>query len=422
MRAAVWEVTVGRVRLYLLDTDVEGNAPQDRIITARLYGGDSETRIRQEIVLGIGGPRALDALGLEPTVFHMNEGHSAFLILERIRRAVAQGADFESARAACASSNVFTTHTPVPAGFDVFTAEQMDRLLPGLPEALGTTRQEMLALGGDPSLEAEQTGFNMAYLALRCSDRVNGVSELHARVSRGMWRGLWPGLAEEDIPIIGVTNGVHTRTWVSSDLGHGLAALSGLDWEGESGSPALWRAAERLPSTPLWSARQAARAALIEAVRTRHSASLERRGASPQTVKRARTALDPDALTIGFARRFATYKRATLVLRDPDRLHRLLSDPERPVQMLFAGKAHPKDVPGQAFLRALHAAAQEPRFDGRIVVLEGYDIGLGRELVQGVDVWLNTPRRPKEASGTSGMKAAANGLLNLSILDGWWDE
>jgi glycogen phosphorylase len=422
VHAMVWEVTVGRVRLFLLDTDVTTNSPEDRQITQRLYGGDNETRIRQEIVLGFGGVRALKALGLTPTVFHMNEGHAAFLTLERIRDAVAAGADFEAARAACAKRNVFTTHTPVAAGFDIFSAEQIDRVLPGLAESLGTTRTTLNSLAAHVGDDTGEHGFNMAYLAIRCADWRNGVSQLHAKVSRGMWREMWPGTAEDDIPIIGVTNGVHTRTWVSQTLGRRLGALSGRAWEGESGSPELWAAAMKLSSAELWGARCGARAELIQSVRTRHVASLRRRGASADALSHAELSLDPDALTIGFARRFATYKRATLILRDRDRLHRLLDDSERPVQMLFAGKAHPRDVPGQAFLRELYAASQEPRFRGRIVVLEGYDIPLGRELVQGVDVWLNTPRCPKEASGTSGMKVAANGGLNLSILDGWWAE
>jgi starch phosphorylase len=422
VHAMVWEVRVGRVRLFLLDTDVANNTAQDRLITQRLYGGDNETRIRQEIVLGFGGVRALKVLGLEPTVFHMNEGHAAFLTLERIRVAVAAGVDFEAARGACATRNVFTTHTPVPAGFDVFDSEQIDRVLPGLAESLGTTRERLLKLAAHVGDDTGAQGFNMAYLAIRCSDWLNGVSQLHAKVSRGMWQDMWPGTAEDDIPIIGVTNGIHTRTWVSPTLGRLLGQLSGRAWEGESGSPELWAAAAQIPSAPLWRARGEARAELIESVRTRYVTSERRRGASQGALTQAATFLDPEALTIGFARRFATYKRATLILRDRDRLRRLLCDDERPVQMLFAGKAHPRDVPGQAFLRELYAASQEPEFRGRIVVLEGYDIGLGRELVQGVDVWLNTPRRPKEASGTSGMKVAANGGLNLSILDGWWAE
>ena len=422
VHALVWEVTVGRVRLFLLDTDTEPNSPEDRQITQRLYGGDTETRIRQEIVLGFGGIRALKALGLSPTVFHMNEGHAAFLTLERIRDAVAQGADFEAARTACAKRNVFTTHTPVPAGFDIFTTEQIDRVLPGLAESVGTTRERLIQLAAHVGDETGIDGFNMAYLAIRCADWLNGVSQLHAKVSRGMWRDMWPGVAEDDIPIIGVTNGIHARTWVSQDLGRQLGALSGLCWEGDSGEPALWAAAMEFPSDTLWRARCDARDALISSVRTRHAASLQRRGAHAEAISQAEGFLDPDALTIGFARRFATYKRATLILRDRDRLERLLCNEERPVQMLFAGKAHPRDVPGQAFLRELYAASQEPRFRGKILVLEGYDMNLGRELVQGVDVWLNTPRCPKEASGTSGMKVASNGGLNLSILDGWWAE
>ena len=420
--AMVWEVKVGGVKLLLLDTDIDENTPEDRAITQRLYGGDNDTRIRQEVVLGFGGIRALDALGLAPTVFHMNEGHAAFLTLERIRKAVRGGMDFESARTACAKNNVFTTHTPVPAGFDIFSMGLLDHILPGLAESLGTTRERLVSLAAHVGDQSGEHGFNMAYLAIRCADWLNGVSQLHAKVSRGMWRALWPGVAEDDIPIIGVTNGIHSRTWVSQELGRLLADEAERRWQGQSGDPELWAAALKLKDERLWDLRQRARHELIERVRTRHARAEKRRGAGDAAVQAAANALDPEALTIGFARRFATYKRATLILRDRERLHRLLSNPDRPVQMLFAGKAHPKDVPGQAFLRELYQASQEPRFHGKILIIEGYDMGLGRELVQGVDVWLNTPRCPKEASGTSGMKVAANGGLNLSILDGWWAE
>ena len=420
--AKVWEIRVGRVRVLLLDTDVTENAPADRAITQRLYGGDNTTRIRQEVVLGIGGVRALDAMGLKPSVFHMNEGHAAFLTLERIRKAVRGGMDFESARSACAKSNVFTTHTPVPAGFDIFSMELLDSTLPGLAESLSTSRERLVSLAAHVGDATGEHGFNMAYLAIRCADWLNGVSQLHAKVSRGMWRALWPGVEEDDIPIIGVTNGIHSRTWVSQELGRTLGELGGRRWEGESGAEELWSAATGLSDDLLWAIRGRARRALIESVRERHAQAERRRGAGDAAVHAAEKCLDPEALTIGFARRFATYKRATLILRDRERLHRLLSNPERPVQMIFAGKAHPRDVPGQAFLRELYRASQEPRFQGKIIILEGYDMRLGRELVQGVDVWLNTPRCPKEASGTSGMKVAANGGLNLSILDGWWAE
>ena len=422
VNAKVWELKVGRVKLYLLDTDVAGNTDADRQITQRLYGGDNETRIRQEVVLGIGGVRALDALGLKPSVFHMNEGHAAFLTLERIRQAVTSGMDFEAARSMCARNNVFTTHTPVPAGFDIFSPELVDRVLPGLAESLGTDRARLLSLAAHVGDTTGEHGFNMAYLAIRCADWLNGVSQLHAKVSRGMWNNMWPDLPEDEVPIIGVTNGIHTRTWVSQELGRLLASMSGRRWEGESGSKELWQSASDLPSAKLWDIRTRARKALIESVRVRYAHAESRRGANSERLDTIASYLDPEALTIGFARRFATYKRATLILRDRERLHRILSHPERPVQMLFAGKAHPKDQPGQAFLRELYQASQEERFRGKILVLEGYDMGLGRELVQGVDVWLNTPRCPKEASGTSGMKVAANGGLNLSILDGWWAE
>ncbi|MDP9374429.1 MAG: alpha-glucan family phosphorylase [Chloroflexota bacterium] len=397
--ARVWRLRVGRVDLYLLDTDVDGNAPEDRAITARLYGGDVETRIRQEIVLGIGGHRALEALGLAPAVCHMNEGHAAFLSLERARRLMERtGLPFAEARAAAAPGLVFTTHTPVAAGHDYFPPDLMERYLGDYAGTLGLSPRDLLALGRRNPDDAGEW-FCQTILALRMAGRSNGVSRLHGAVSRRMWRDLWPGLPEDEVPIGYVTNGVHLPTWRAA----GLAGPAAPDGE-------------------LWAARERGRAALIRFTRDRLRAQGLRHGLSERAAAEVGGRLDPAALTIGFARRFATYKRATLLLRDPARLARLLNDPARPVQVIFAGKAHPRDEGGKALIRQIVELSRQEAFGGRLVFLEGYDMAVARALVQGADVWLNNPQRPYEASGTSGMKAAANGALNVSTLDGWWVE
>jgi starch phosphorylase len=398
VRAQVWEVKVGRVSLYLLDTDVDENPEWARMITDALYGGDREHRIHQELVLGIGGVRALRSLGIDPTVFHMNEGHSAFLQLERLRELVAeQGVERDAAIQRLQASTVFTTHTPVPAGNEVFDPALVRRNVGELAARCGFDWDEFAGLG---RVAPEDGGFGLTPFALRTAAYANAVSALHGEVSREMWRGLWPEHDVDDVPIHSITNGVHARTWISDDLAGALGA------EEETGTPDFARAFD-LGDEQLWEAHRAAKRELLAYVRKSRS-----RGEG----------LDPEALTIGFARRFATYKRADLLFSDPDRLSRLLHDADRPFQLLLAGKAHPQDEGGKALIQRVVEFARDARSGGRVVFLEDYEMTLASYLVQGVDVWLNTPRRPLEASGTSGMKAALNGVVNCSILDGWWVE
>jgi starch phosphorylase len=393
-------VQVGRIPLLLLDTDVNENHEEDRAITAALYGGDHEMRIRQEIVLGIGGLRALDLLRLRPTVRHINEGHAAFVGLEKIRQLVVDdGISFTEARERAAAGNVFTTHTPVPAGIDRFSPDLVSRYLAEYVPATGLSVEEFLRLGQEATGNPGEP-FSMAVFALRLCGHANAVSQLHARVSRRLWLGLLPELADEDVKIRAITNGVHRPTWTAPEI----AALS------------LVESPERVNRAEFWSAHERLRSRLVDSCRTRLRAA----ATSPEESAAAENSLDPKALTIGFARRFATYKRANLILRDPDRLARILS--AAPVQILFAGKAHPHDEPGKDLIRSIAAFAEDPRFRGKIVLLPDYDMRLARTLVAGCDVWLNNPVRPHEASGTSGMKAAMNGVLNMSVLDGWWDE
>lgn len=402
----VRRVQVGRVPLLLLDSHLPMNTAVDREITSRLYGGDAETRIKQEMVLGIGGFRALELADLTPTVCHANEGHATFLSIERIRRACADhGLSFEEAVEATRAGNVFTTHTPVSAGIDLFTPEIVRKYFAEEIDGLGITFEQFLGLGRQVPEDTHES-FSMAVLGLRLSSRVNGVSKLHATVSRRLWRGVFPEAPVSEIPIVAVTNGVHPSTWTAPSIAE-------LDVTG---------APEAVDRDELWRRHEALRADLVNEVRERTAASRRRRGAPDVEIEAAHRLLDPSALTITFARRFATYKRATLVFQDPARLARILSSPGRPVQLLFAGKAHPKDAAGKDFIRRVGEFAQRPELDGRVVLLEDYDMRLARFLVSGSDVWLNNPRRPMEASGTSGMKAAMNGVLNLSVLDGWWDE
>ena len=393
VRIGVWLARVGRVSLYLLDTKIEGNPDWARAVTDTLYGGDRQNRLRQELVLGIGGVRVLRRLGLEPTVFHLNEGHSAFLQLERLRELVEErGLSPEEALDRLRASTVFTTHTPVPAGNEVFDPELVRQNVGGLVERCGLAWDDFVALG---KVEPGETGFGLTPFALRTSEHANAVSQLHGAVSREMWHGLWPERRVDQVPITSVTNGVHQRTWISGEL---ETLLGDTD-------PHFERARE-LSAEDLWLAHRNAKARLLEFVATT-------RGARE---------LDPDILTIGFARRFATYKRASLLFSDAERLARLLADSERPIQVLVAGKAHPADEAGKDLIQLVVEFAREPTAAGRVVFLENYEMTLARRLVQGADVWLNTPRRPQEASGTSGMKAALNGVLNCSILDGWWAE
>ena len=393
----VWRVQVGRIPLYLLDTDVDGNPAWARTITDRLYGGDREHRLHQEVVLGVGGVRTLRGLGINPTVFHMNEGHSAFFQLERLRELVEETQlRRDAALRRLRASTVFTTHTPVPAGNEIFDTRLVERNVGHLVKQCGFTWDEFVALG---RVKAEETGFGLTPFALRTSRYANGVSALHGEVSREMWHGLWPERSTDEVPIGSVTNGVHARTWISDDLDVLLGT------EEDMGTPDFAHAYD-LDDESLWRVQRGAREALIRFMSSRGLPA----------------SFDPDVLTIGFARRFATYKRADLIFSDPPRLARLLANSERPIQIVMAGKAHPADEGGKALIKKVVAFARSPQAYGRVVFLPDYEMTLARYLVQGVDVWLNNPRRPLEASGTSGMKAALNGVVNVSILDGWWVE
>ena len=422
LTALVWRVNVGRIPLYLLDTNTEENTPEDRAVTHRLYGGDGETRIRQEILLGVGGIQALECLGISPSVYHMNEGHAAFLALERARRAMTQdGLSFDEAVEATRVGNVFTTHTPVPAGHDRFPAQLMEKYFKHYYAQLGLTLDQFLGLGRENPKDSNEP-FCMTAFALRLSTWRNGVSKLHGKVSRRMWQALWPKAPTEEIPIESVTNGVHVGSFISNDMAVLYDRYLGAEWRTEPGDQTIWERVANIPVAELWRAHERRRERLVAVSRRRYRDQLEQRGAGPADLARAEEVLDPEALTLGFGRRFATYKRATLILRNPERLKALLTDRDRPVQIIFAGKAHPNDRPGKELIRQIVHFSSDPEVHHRIVFLENYDMTLARYIVQGVDVWLNNPRRPMEASGTSGMKVTANGGLNCSVLDGWWDE
>jgi len=422
VKIAVWRVQVGRIPLYLLDTSLLDNDEADRQITGQLYGGDMEMRIKQEIVLGIGGLRALDAVGIHPDVCHMNEGHAAFLALERIRKTVAtHDLTFDEARQQAAASHVFTTHTPVPAGIDRFPTDMVQRYFRDYVGTLKLDMEGLLALGRENVYDKNEF-FSMAVLAIRTSCWANGVSRLHGKISRQMWQNIWPNLPEDETPITHVTNGVHARSWLSPDLMFMLNRYLGSRWQQSTTDHAVWEAVHDAPDDELWRIHEQRRQRLIVWARRKLKTQLQARGAAADTVRKTIDALDPSALTVGFARRFATYKRGNLFLRDPRRLQRMLNDAQRPVQFLIAGKAHPADGGGKDLIRQIVQFARESEAGHRIVFLENYDIQVARYLVQGCDVWLNNPRRGMEASGTSGMKAALNGLLNCSIMDGWWDE
>lgn len=421
--ARVWRVQVGRTPLYLLDTNVRSNSPRAREITSTLYGGDREQRLRQEIVLGIGGVKALKALGLAPTAYHMNEGHSALLILERIRMLMADhGVNYEAARELVFATNVFTTHTPVPAGNEVFDPELLRRYLSPMAEALGLDWNGFLALGQGCEPEGQAPRFGMTVFALRNAAFANGVSRLHGEVSRRMWQGLWPTLPESEVPIGSITNGVHTLSWLSHEMEDLYLRYLGPRFIEKPADHKVWERISAIPDGEMWRVHEARKERLVFFVRKRLKKQLLRQGAGAASLHAAEEVLNPHALTIGFSRRFATYKRAGLLFRQPERLAKLLADTDRPVQIIFAGKAHPQDLPAKEIIRSVVHFTQDPRVRHQMVFLEDYDINVARYLVQGVDVWLNTPRRPLEASGTSGMKAAVNGALNVSILDGWWAE
>jgi len=419
--ARVWEAKAGRIRLYLLDTDLPQNEQRDRAITHQLYGGDRETRIQQEIVLGIGGTRALQQLGLKANAWHINEGHSAFQILERCRLAVHDGLEFASALELVAGATLFTTHTPVPAGHDVFSRELMERYFSRYAQDIGISFDRLFALGQAGAAEHE---FNMTTLALHGSRFHNGVSRIHGGMASRMESPLWPQIPVAENPIDYVTNGVHVQTFLAREW-VSLFDMRFHEWQSELLDPLFWERIDEIPDYQYWSIHRALKQQLLEYVRARVVAQQRRNGGSQALIKRLLREIDDpsrDIIVFGFARRFATYKRATLLFSDPQRLSAILNHPERPGVIIFAGKAHPDDQPGQQLIRVIHELSLQPEFIGKIILLEGYDLALARQLVSGVDVWLNTPEYPLEASGTSGQKAAINGAINLSVLDGWWGE
>jgi len=418
--ARLWELRVGRVNVYLLDTDIPENIAEDRLITAELYGGDLEMRMRQEIMLGIGGVKGLNALGIQPDVFHMNEGHSAFLALERIRlNIVEKKLDFYSALQVVAAANVFTTHTPVPAGHDSFSREMMQKYFGKLAKELNIPFNELFSFG-HTRLNPDDP-FSMTILALRLSRHANGVSKLHGEVTRALWKDVWSGVAVHEVPITSITNGIHTKTWMAPEFAALYRKHLGA-WEEHHAEPEFWRGVIDIPDAQLWETHQKLKRRLIDFVRDRERQRRERMGESPEFIRKVNRVLDPEILTIGFARRFATYKRGTLLFSDKERLKRLANDTTRPVQFIFAGKAHPRDEAGKALIQEVYRFSREAGLENRFVFLEDYDSYIARRLVQGVDLWLNHPLRPMEASGTSGMKSAPNGGINLGVLDGWWRE
>lgn len=420
--ARVMKADVGRVPLYLLDANIPENPPRLRNLTARLYGGDVEMRIRQEILLGIGGCRVLQAMGIKPSVFHLNEGHAAFTLLERMRHFMEEeGLSLEEAREMVTSQSILTIHTPVPAGNDVFEKDLMEKYFKSFADRLGMDFGTFLGLGRrNPDDWTE--GFCMPVLGLRMTAHANGVSKLHGRVTRDMWHEIWPGVEREDIPITPVTNGVHIPSYISRELLRLYDRYLGPGWTEDPDNEKIWQRAEKIPDTELWRTHERSRFRLVHFARQKLQNQLKARQASAAEIKAAENVLDPEALTICFARRFATYKRATLLFREPERLAKILGQPDRPVQLIFAGKAHPADNAGKELIRRIIELSKQEAFRGRVVFIEDYDINVARYLVQGADIWLNTPRRPLEACGTSGMKSSANGALNLSVLDGWWDE
>jgi starch phosphorylase len=422
INARVWRVRVGRCDLLLLDSNVEGNAPEDRELTSRLYGGDRRVRIRQELLLGVGGFRALKAMGITPGVLHLNEGHSAFALLDAIHsRMVEEGIDFTHAARRVSREVVFTTHTPVPAGHDRFDSALIEEHLGPLREALGLSHDALMALGREfPDNRDEE--FCMTVIALRLARRANAVSALHGEVSRHMWSGLFPGRSEDAVPIGHITNGVHVPTWLAPQMFRLYDRHLGNAWHERSSEQRLWEGIENVDDGELWETHLSLKSRLIDFVRFRAVEQSERRGESPEALQKLSRVLSPDALTIGFARRFATYKRANLFLADIENLASMANDPKRPLQFVFSGKAHPRDEPGKGVLQQIVLTMRDRKFADRFVFVEDYDINVGRHFVQGVDVWLNNPRRPLEASGTSGQKVVLNGGLNLSVLDGWWAE
>jgi len=417
---SVWRVRLGRVKLYLLDTDLEENAPWDRELSARLYGGDRETRIQQEIILGVGGVRALKALGSSPAVWHLNEGHAAFVVLQRIRDLIETGHTFDSALEEVRRTTVFTTHTPVAAGHDAFSFTLVETHLSGCWGTLGSYRERFMQLGAYDNGSGPQ--FNMTALALRTANAVNAVSQLHGNVTREMWGPIWPATAEDQRPVRAITNGIHLPTWLSNEMARLFDDVLPSDWRDRHDDPAVWAGVADIPDEALWAARQALRQYLFAFVRERARQRWRDEHVTAARVVVAGTLLDPNALTIGFARRFTGYKRAELIFRNPERLQAILNATRRPVQIVFAGKAHPADETGKHNIQQVYRRAMDPAFGGRIAFVDDYDLHVAHFLVQGCDVWLNNPRKPMEASGTSGMKASLNGVPHLSIGDGWWAE
>ena len=417
---SVWRVRLGRVKLYLLDTDLEENTPWDRELSARLYGGDRETRIQQEIILGIGGVRALKALGSAPAVWHLNEGHAAFVVLQRIRDHIERGESFESALAEVRRTTVFTTHTPVPAGHDAFPFNLVETHLAGAWGTLGSYRDAFMALGHYDNGSGPL--FNMTALALRTAGSTNAVSQLHGQVTRDMWGPIWPGIAEDKRPVRAITNGIHAPTWLASEMATLFDRYLAPEWREEHDDPALWDKIMDIPDAELWEARNSLRNYLFTFIRERARSRWKEEHVSAARVVAAGTLLDPSALTIGFARRFTGYKRPELIFHNPERLLGILNASRRPLQLVFAGKAHPADDTGKHHLQQVYRRAIDPMFGGRIAFVDDYDLHVAHFLVQGCDVWLNNPRKPLEASGTSGMKASVNGVPHLSIGDGWWAE
>jgi glycogen phosphorylase len=420
--AQIWEVRVGRVSLYLLDTNIPDNPREDdRSLTDRLYGGDRRTRIRQEILMGIGGIRALDALGLRPDICHMNEGHSAFLVFERIRQLMGEkGLSFHQAKELVAASSIFTVHTPVPAGLERFGYDLIHEHLDGYMQEMGVSWDDFVGLGREQLPDGEV--FSMSVMALKVSYGANGVAALHGEVSRDMWNWVYPNLPEQEVPITSITNGIHVQTWTSREMGTLFDRYLDPAWRTSPSTEQIWKSVDAIPDSELWRTHSRRRERLVAFCRTRLKEQLRNRGASQSEIEQADEVLNPDALTIGFARRFATYKRATLIFNDLDHLDRIVNDPDRPVQFIFSGKAHPHDEKGKAFIRRIVEVSRMPQFRHAILFLENYDMTIARYMIQGCDIWLNNPRRPREASGTSGMKCIYNGCLNLSILDGWWAE
>jgi starch phosphorylase len=419
-----WKLQVGRIPLYLMDTDFEGNVPKAREITGHLYGGDRDMRIRQEIILGIAGKRFLEKININPSVIHINEGHSAFLIFENMRSLmVDNGLTFEEASLVVRNRCAFTTHTPVPAGNEMFSHELMLKYFSENTSKLGISKEQLLSLGSfNPVDTIGKDNFSMTIFALKTSNKANGVSRLHATVSRDMWNNIWPELPKKEVPITHITNGIHTNTWLSFEFSELFDRYLGAAWKDEPADHTIWQHVANIPDAELWRSHERRRERLVSFARQRLVAQLERRGVSQKAAVYAEEVLDPEALTIGFARRFATYKRGNLIFKDFERIKKILTSKERPVQILIAGKAHPNDDLGKSIIKEIVNLSSDPDLKRKVIFLEEYDMNVAHYLVQGVDVWLNNPLRPEEASGTSGMKAAVNGILNFSVLDGWWCE